>query len=119
MQATPYITGGTHRIVLEADKALPKAQQSVFVVAPLSIDEFYSAMDQLTDARFQTLFAVCVRQLREARTFPANAPQPFPVDGPLDAKKQYVALLGPSGVRELGNAILDQAFVTDNGPESD
>lgn len=95
--------------VLEADRALDAAQQSRFVLSPMTYAERAAIRDDLLRGEgnvskvFRNAGTIAIEHLVSIENFPAGEPQPWPADRA--ARERYLELLDDDDVLEIGNEI--------------
>lgn len=101
--------------VLEEDRELPRDQQSVFRLKPMSqawkaYANDNSAMRERGEVRLrnhQIAREILLAHLIDVENFPAGAPKKWPAKGTDEEREAYLLMLGDAAVFELGHHVWD------------
>jgi hypothetical protein len=110
--------------VLIGDRDLPPEQQTQFVLRPLTVDEHAAAHDGLVrtlvdkdgnrtivNRTRQQAVSLALEHIVSIENFPVGAPQPWPDER--ERRRDYLGMLMPADLQELGGVLFHRAEVGD------
>jgi hypothetical protein len=114
---------GTWTFVPPSDRKLPAAEQTTFVLKPLTQLQRMEVWDNLrwinpdgtaAGRAFQQARELCLSNIEDVQNFPPGDPKPWPKDGSTQAKAEYLEQFDDMDVLLIGSAIRDHSGLDDD-----
>jgi hypothetical protein len=114
---------GSWTFIPPSDRKLPAAEQTVFVLKPLTQLQRMEVWDNLRwvnpdntmqPRAFVQARELCLSNIEDVQNFPPGSPKPWPKDGSFEAKAEYLEQFDDMDVLIIGNEIRDHSALDDD-----
>lgn len=109
--------------VLKADRELPRDEQSMFALAPMTYAQRAAVRDDMLRGErvFRSAGEIALRHIVSTENFPADNPAPWPTEH--EKRLRYLEQLDDDDILEIGNEVwirstlgLDEETVKNSSP---